>query len=275
MPGRRSAVVVTDPPARPRLGLKRLRHVLRHSTRWAIAWLRSRWRSSRRGRPEEVVRAIIGQGGPRGVLVPVKDVRNHLGTLSPAEAENRARAWGVDELMRRDVADDDDLVSPTERYLTRVRPTGGNDIGRNARLAEPGSVGHCLATCAAKIASGDHYPSPSEWGRNLSYAGAIPIPKKISEKEALHPNLSERSSRFTNPISETRWLFPQNEHKKRAPLPGGRKWLGTTSMPGFMGRENVILTIPFLGYDAVHLGGCMGDCLGNPKPEDVPIPPMA
>lgn len=227
------------------------------------------------GKTEEVVRAIVGQGGPRGVLVPVKDVRSHLGALPPAEAEDRARAWGVDQLLRHDVADDDDLVSPTELYLTRLRPVAGDDIGRNARLSEPGSVGDCLAKCAQKIAAGDHYPSSSEWGRNLSYAGAIPIPKKLSEKESLHRNLSEKSSRFTNPISEMRWLFPPNEHGKRVPLSGGRKWLGTTSIPGFIGRANVLLTIPFLGYDAVHLGGCIGDCLGNPNPEDIPIPPMA
>jgi len=219
------------------------------------------------GKTEEVVRAIVGQGGPRGVLVPVKDVRNHLGALPPGEAEGRARAWGVDQLLRRDVADDDDLVSPTELYLTRLRPVAGDDIGRNARLAEPGSVGHCLAKCTMKIIEGEHYPPFGDLARDINYWGATPIPKK-----AAGYYVAPGASKFTNPISESRFLVPKDIRKKWFTMKTPR--LGTTSMFGFAGRVNGLSTIPFIGYDAVHLGGCMGDCLGHPKPEEIAIPPI-
>jgi hypothetical protein len=50
---------------------------------------------------------------------------------------------------------------------------------------------------------------------------------------------------------------------------------GTRSIPGFVGKVSGPAAVPFIGYDAVHFGGCMGDCMGNPRPEDIQVPPHA
>ncbi len=226
---------------------------------------------------EDVVRAIVGQGGPRAVLIPVRDMQGHLGSLPPTEAEARAHAWGVDELLRQDVNAEGDLVSPTELYLTRLHPQAGKDIGRNLRFAEPRSMGDCLANCAKKFAGGDHYPWQTDLARDASYLGSMPVKKKWFGQR-----VEKGASTWTNPISELRFLFPPNKDHKRLRLPKSvlgvplpRRIMGTTSVLGLVGRANPYVATALAGYDAVQFGGCMGDCLGNPKPEDIEVPPHA